>query len=96
MRALVAPRGIINTQGIDDGLSNPVGTRKMFEASEQVYELLGAGGRTATHWRAGKHGQTVEDWLAVMDYADAYFAVAPLPARMNNWPPVSELQPNEK
>jgi hypothetical protein len=86
LRALVAPRGIINTQGISDSLSNPRGTRMMFDASEPVFELLGAGCRTATHWRPGVHGQTVEDWKAILDYADAFFGKKPLPKRMNNWP----------
>ena len=86
LRALVAPRGIINTQGVDDGLANPVGTKLMFDASEPVFELLGAANRTVTHWRPGGHGQTVEDWKAILDYADAFFAKEALPARFNNWP----------
>ncbi|HBE70921.1 MAG TPA: hypothetical protein DDW52_22475 [Planctomycetaceae bacterium] len=86
LRALVAPRGIINTQGIDDTLANPVGTKMMFDASEPVFALLGAGGQTATHWRSGGHGQNFDDWTAVLDYADAYFAGSPLPKRFNNWP----------
>jgi hypothetical protein len=86
LRALVAPRGIINTQGEEDSLSNPVGTRKMYDASEPVFKLLGVGGRTATHWRRGGHGQTVVDWLAMFDYADAYFSGAALPECFNNWP----------
>jgi len=93
LRALVAPRGIINTQGAGDTLANPVGTRKMFAASEPVYKLLCAGGRTATHWRPGGHGQTVIDWLAVLDYADAYFSGEPLPERFNNWPTEANNSP---
>ncbi len=58
----------------------------MFSASEPVFDLLGAGGRTATHWRAGGHGQLVEDWQAILNYADAYFTNSPLPEEMNNWP----------
>ena len=88
-RALIAPRGIINTLGEDDSLSNPVGTKKMFDASELVFELLGVGGRTATHWRPGVHGQMVVDWHAVLDYADAYFQNQPLPEKFNNWPTAS-------
>ena len=86
LRALIAPRGIINTLGADDPLSNPLGTKRMFDASEPVFELLGVGGRTATHWRKGGHGQTVEDWEAVLDYADAFFSDDDLPDRFNNWP----------
>ena len=91
LRALVAPRGIINTQGADDGLANPVGTKMMFDASEPVYKLLDAADRSATHWRSGGHGHTVEDWIAILDYADAFFAGTPIPKRFNNWP--SNAQP---
>lgn len=90
LRALVAPRGLINTQGIDDGLANPRGTRMMFDASEPVFALLGMKNRTATHWRPGGHGHMTEDWRALFDYADAYFAGQPLPQRLNNWPTNSQ------
>lgn len=90
--ALVAPRGVINTQGRDDPLANPVGSRMMFDAASPVFDLLGAKLRPATHWRAGGHGQTLEDWTAVLDYASSYFAEEPLPSGFtlpsgfNSWP----------
>lgn len=84
--ALVAPRGLINTQGADDPLANPLGTKKMFEGSSPVFELLDAQLPPSTHWRAGGHGHLLEDWIAVMDYADAYFDKTALPHRFNNWP----------
>lgn len=84
--ALVAPRGVINTHGADDPLANPLGTRMMFEASAPVFQMLGASTAAATHWRSGGHGHTVEDWKAMLDYAEAYFAKRELPRRFNNWP----------
>ncbi|MEL7265115.1 MAG: hypothetical protein AAFP69_09980, partial [Planctomycetota bacterium] len=86
LQALVAPRGLINTQGIDDGLANPRGTKMMFERSREVFKLLGAKLPPATHWRPGGHGHTLEDWKAVLDYADAYYGGQPLPDGFDDWP----------
>ncbi|MEM9588164.1 MAG: hypothetical protein AAGA03_12855 [Planctomycetota bacterium] len=86
LQALVAPRAILNTHGADDPLANPRGTRMMFEAAEPVYQLLGRPNQNATHWRPGVHGHTLEDWQAILDFADAHFAGEPLPDRFNNWP----------
>ncbi len=86
LHSLVAPRGLINTQGLDDPLANPRGTRIMFQHSASVFQLLGAKTPPATHWRSGGHGQTLEDWQAILEYAEAYFREQPLPPRFNNWP----------
>ncbi|MEL6898734.1 MAG: hypothetical protein AAFP90_21765, partial [Planctomycetota bacterium] len=86
LHSLVAPRGLINTHGVDDPLANPRGTRMMFENSAAAFELLKSRLPAATHWRPGGHGQTQQDWAAMLDYADAYFQNQPLPARFNNWP----------
>ena len=90
LHALVAPHGLINTQGSDDPLANPRGTRKMFEESSLVFDLLDARLPPSTHWRAGGHGHLLEDWIAVMDYADAYFAQTSIPSQFNNWPAASK------
>jgi hypothetical protein len=36
-KALIAPRPLLNTQGAHDGLANPVGTRKTFEAAQRLF-----------------------------------------------------------
>ena len=90
LHALVAPRGLINTQGADDALANPRGTRKMFETSKPIFDFLGAHLTPATHWRPGGHGHLLVDWQALLDYADAYFSNAPLPSKFNNWPAISQ------
>lgn len=93
LHALVAPRGLINTQGIDDGLANPRGTRMMFEDSKPVFELLGARTLPATHWRPGGHGHLLDDWKSLFDYAEAYSAKNPTPSHFNNWPESSLANP---
>ena len=93
LQALVAPRGLINTQGVDDKLANPLGTRLMFERSKPIFKAFGAPLPPATHWRPGGHGHLLEDWVAVLDYADAYFDKARLPERFDNWPTSSLRDP---
>lgn len=85
-KALIAPRALFNSQGWDDSLSNPVGTRKTYDAAQQVFALLGVPDRQAIHWRAGEHGQFPEDWLALFDFADRVFFGKDSGRRFGNWP----------
>ncbi len=96
LHALVAPRGLINTQGIDDGLANPMGTRLMFETSQPVFELLESRTMPATHWRPGGHGHLLADWRAIFNYADAYANGEALPDGFNQWPPSSTYEDRGK
>ena len=72
-KALIAPRGLFNTQGRDDGLSNPVGTQATFEAAQVVFDWLAAKENQGLHWRPGGHMQSLEDWLALLDFCDRYY-----------------------
>ena len=85
-KALIAPRGLINTQGADDPLANPVGTRRTFDAAQEVFELLRIPENQAIHWRPGGHGQTKVDWLALFDFCDRVFFGKEPERRFNNWP----------
>ena len=85
-KALVAPRGLLNTLGVHDGLSNPVGTRRTFEAAQEVFEMLGVPDNQAVHWRPGGHGQIEDDWSALFDFCDRLFFGRPSARRFNNWP----------
>ncbi len=85
-KALVAPRGLLNTLGVHDGLANPVGTRRTFEAAQAVFEVLGVPANQAVHWRPGGHGQIEEDWSALFDFCDRLFFGRPSARRFNNWP----------
>lgn len=85
-KALIAPRRLLNTQGAHDGLANPVGTRKTFEAAQTIFELMGVPENQAVHWRPGGHGQLEEDWLALFDFCDRVFFGKATARRFNNWP----------
>ena len=83
-KALIAPRPLLNTQGAHDGLANPVGTRKTFEAAQTIFELLGVPENQPVHWRPGGHGQMEEDWLALFDFCDRVFFGNTPAHRFNN------------
>ena len=89
-KALIAPRALFNTQGADDTLSNPIGTRRSFDAAQEVFELLGVPQNQAIHWRPGGHGQTEVDWAALLDFCDRVFFGKTSDRQFNNWPVSSE------
>jgi hypothetical protein len=72
-KALIAPRGLINTHATEDYWANPYGTQLTHQAAKIVFDWLGAGDRIGIHWRPGGHAQTIEDWRALLDFSDAIF-----------------------
>lgn len=72
-KALIAPRGLVNPHATGDYWANPYGTQLTHQAAKIVYDWLGAPDRIATHWRPGGHAQGLEDWRALLDFADAQF-----------------------
>ena len=73
LRALVAPRPILSTDGIDDLWANPPGTQAMYEATQKIYDFLNVGKNNAIHFRSGGHGFLEEDFTVLLDYADHLF-----------------------
>ncbi len=72
-KAVIAPRGFMNTHALQDYWANPFGTYLTHEAARKVYRWLGAENNIALHWRTGGHAQGSIDWLALLDFADKYF-----------------------
>lgn len=60
--ALIAPRPLLLTCGLDDAWANPVGTVQAAWAAREVYRLLGAGDALAVALRPGGHALTEADW----------------------------------
>jgi hypothetical protein len=73
VKALVAPRALLSTEGLEDAWSNPQGTQVTFEAARVVYRFLGAENKIGIVFRPGGHEHGLADWEALLDYADIQF-----------------------
>lgn len=71
LRALIAPRHLFTTEGLDDAWSNPWGTALTWRASQPAFDLLG--GRSESYFRQGGHAFGEEDWLALLDFCDEVY-----------------------
>jgi cephalosporin-C deacetylase-like acetyl esterase len=86
--ALVAPRPVLFTNGIEDTWANPQGQFQVLKAADPVYRLLGAGGLDVEQMpkpgklidstlgyyiRPGRHSMTPEDWKIFRAFADKHF-----------------------
>lgn len=70
MRALIAPRPVLNTDGTEDSWANPLGTQMNYLAAQPVFDFLGVPERNGTHFRPGGHDHNAEDFGALLDFAD--------------------------
>lgn len=73
IRALVAPRAQLSTEALGDLWANPEGTEQAYLAAREVYAFLGAKDTIGINFREGKHEQNLEDWTALLDFADLQF-----------------------
>jgi hypothetical protein len=92
LRAAVAPRALLTTDSLDDHGANPIGTQQSYLASKVVFDYLGAGDKIGLHYRHGPHAHNLEDWTALLDFADEHlrglparqkFDVLPFPDQLN-------------
>lgn len=74
VKALVAPRALLTTDGLGDLWANPEGTQVTYTAAKEVYQFLGARDKIGIHFREGHHEQNRQDWTALLDFADLLFA----------------------
>lgn len=70
VKALLAPRPLLCTEGLDDVWANGYGTQITWRAAEEAYRFLGAGGKNAVHFREGGHAYSAQDWSTVLDFCD--------------------------
>lgn len=68
LKALVAPRPLISTEGLDDLWSNPSGTWQTHLAAREVYRFLGVENRIAASYRPGGHDHNPTDWRSLLDF----------------------------
>ncbi len=70
LKALVAPRALLSTEGLGDLWANPQGTQATYQAAKVAYGFLDAGDRIGIVYRPGGHGHTLPDWQVLLDFAD--------------------------
>ncbi len=75
LRALVAPRALLDTEGTNDAWTNPEGSQLTYRAARRVYEFLGAGDRISIRYRPVGHVPSNEDLL---EFADHVFSGKPM------------------
>ncbi len=75
LRALVAPRALLATEGTQDTWTNPEGSQLTHQAAATVYEFLGARDRISIRYRPVGHVPSNEDLL---EFADHVFFGKPL------------------
>lgn len=69
LKALVAPRALLDTNGLDDLWANPSGSWQSQRAAAEVYGFLGAADRLGHVYRGGGHDHSLRDWRAFLDFA---------------------------
>jgi endo-1,4-beta-xylanase len=70
VKALVAPRALLSTEGLADQWASPRGTYLTYEAARHVYRFLGAEDNIGICYREGGHAHTLPDWETLLDFAD--------------------------
>ena len=70
LKALIAPRPLLCTEARGDVWANPMGTRRTSIAARDIYSFLDAKDKIGLTYRDGQHDQTLEDWQALLDFAD--------------------------
>jgi hypothetical protein len=70
VKALVAPRALLSTEGLEDRWANPDGAQLTHDAAKPVFDFLGASDKIGIVFRPGGHGHTPEDWTTLLDFAD--------------------------
>jgi hypothetical protein len=73
VKALVAPRALLETEALGDLWANPEGSRQTYLAAKEVYKFLGVPEKIGIYYREGGHAHGPDDWTVLLDYADQLF-----------------------
>jgi hypothetical protein len=73
VKALVAPRALLTTEALGDIWANPKGTQQSHIAAREVFAFLSAEHRLGIRFREGPHKHRLDDWIALLDFADWQF-----------------------
>ena len=83
LKALVAPRPLLSTEGLGDAWANPRGTQITFQAAREVYRFLGAEAAIGIVYRPGGHEHGLADFTALLDFADLQLRGKPSPRKFD-------------
>lgn len=83
MKALIAPRALLETQALGDAWANPQGAQATYQAAKTVFAYLGAGDKVGIAYRPGEHAQKLSDWQVLLDFADLQFFHKPTERSFN-------------
>lgn len=61
LKAMVAPRVLLESQAMSDIWANPIGAWQSSAAAQEVYKMFGCPENVQWYWRSGVHDQTPED-----------------------------------
>jgi hypothetical protein len=86
LKAAVAPRFLLSTEARGDTWASPRGTRLTYEAAREVYRFLGVENRIGIWYRDGGHAHSLDDWKALLDFADLQFYGKPVPRNFDLQP----------
>lgn len=70
LRAAIAPRAVISSEGIEDDWCNPFGNQLCWQAANSVFELLGVPQNNGFFIHNGKHEFSSSDWDALLAFVD--------------------------
>ena len=68
LKALIAPRLLLTTEGLDDTWASPKATKMTLEAAMPSFELYGKKENACMVYREGGHGHLLEDFSSLTSY----------------------------
>ena len=92
LKALIAPRYYLETNGYADIWANPRGSYLSLLAAREVFRLLGAEGRCLAFTHEGGHRHTPADFSAILDMMEAAIGNTPLPEALTR-APYDDMEP---
>ncbi len=86
LKACVAPRYLLQTEGLGDTWANPKGSYQTLLAAREVYRLLGAADHIAAYYREGGHAHGYREYVQLLDFMECCLKGAPAPAHYYEHP----------
>jgi len=74
LRAAIAPRAVLGTEGENDDWVNPVGSYITWSAAREVFDFLGCPSHNRIHFRPGEHEHGEADWKALLSFCEEIFS----------------------